>query len=107
MPNQWKHLYEVMDPWLVHHLKLYNKLEREQAKASPARLPKVDRPVCGARCRDGHPCQARVVWVKGEPGPRKRCRMHGAMGGPKTAEGRKRIADYQRRRWAAWRAAHS
>ncbi len=24
--------------------------------------PKYDRPKCGARCRDGHACQAPVVW---------------------------------------------
>ena len=33
-----------------------------------------------------------------------RCPNHGGMStGPKTAEGRRRIAEAQRRRWAAWR----
>nr|WP_274594846.1 HGGxSTG domain-containing protein [Parasedimentitalea marina] len=38
-----------------------------------------------------------------EPG-RKRCKFHGGMStGPKTKEGRERIAAAQRKRWAAWR----
>ncbi|WP_425514031.1 HGGxSTG domain-containing protein [Aureimonas phyllosphaerae] len=41
-------------------------------------------------------CQAMFV-----PGTR-RCRMHGGLStGPKTAEGRTRIAEAQRRRWGA------
>lgn len=41
-------------------------------------LPKPLRPFCGAKCRDGHACLARVV-----PGKR-RCRMHGGLStGPK------------------------
>ena len=35
-----------------------------------------------------------------------RCRLHGGLStGPKTPEGRARIAEAQRRRWARWRAA--
>lgn len=55
---------------------------------------------CGARTRKGTPCRARAM-----PG-RKRCKFHGgASTGPRTAEGRERIAEAQRRRWAAWRDA--
>jgi hypothetical protein len=58
-------------------------------------LPKAERPRCGAKTRSGKPCQARVV-----PGKR-RCRMHGGLStGPRTAEGRSRIAAAQRMRWA-------
>jgi len=40
-------------------------------------------------------------------GPRGRCGWHGGTGntGPKTAEGKKKIGDAQRRRWARYRLA--
>ena len=61
-------------------------------------LPKKKRPACGARNRNGSHCKARVV-----PGKR-RCRMHGGLSsGPRTAEGRARIAAAQRMRWRTWR----
>jgi len=48
-------------------------------------------PLCGARCRDGHNCQRRVIMGK------RRCRNHGGMStGPKTPEGRARIAEANR-----------
>ena len=51
--------------------------------ASPCPLPR-----CGAFRNDGKPCRHRV-----EPG-KKRCKFHGGCStGPKTAEGRARIAD--------------
>lgn len=53
---------------------------------------------CNAKTRDGHPCRA-----KSEPG-RARCRLHGGLStGPKSAEGRERIATAQRQRWQDWR----
>ena len=62
-------------------------------------LRRKDRPRCGARTRKGDPCLVRV-----EPGKR-RCRFHGGLStGPRTAEGKARIAAAQRRRWAEWRA---
>jgi hypothetical protein len=61
-------------------------------------LPRKLRPACGVRTRRGEPCVARVV-----PGKR-RCRMHGGLStGPRTADGRARIGEAQRRRWARWR----
>lgn len=55
-------------------------------------------PRCNARTRRGTACQCQAV-----PGKR-RCRLHGGLStGAKTLEGRARIADGQRRRWAAWR----
>jgi len=58
------------------------------------------RPRCCAKTRAGAPCLMRVV-----PGKR-RCRFHGGMStGPKTKAGRARIAEAQRRRWRAFRAA--
>jgi len=50
--------------------------------------------------RQGKPCAVKV-----EPGKR-RCRFHGGLStGPKTAAGRARIAEAQRRRWNAWQCA--
>lgn len=55
---------------------------------------------CRARTRKGTPCRAQTM-----PG-KTRCKFHGgASTGPRTAEGRARIAEAQQKRWAAWRAA--
>ncbi len=63
---------------------------RELARPG-ARHPRAERPRCGARCRDGHPCTAPVVWNAGDAEPRRRCRMHGGLStGPQTAGGRAR-----------------
>lgn len=54
------------------------------------------RVICGAKTRKGTPCRC-----KSEAGKR-RCKFHGGLStGPKTAEGRARIAEAQKRRWAA------
>lgn len=61
-------------------------------------LWKKNRPICGARCRDGHPCKAKVV-VDSKTGKplNKRCRMHGGLStGPRTPEGKKRISEASR-----------
>ena len=53
------------------------------------------RPLCGARNRQRTGCRMKIV-----PGKR-RCRFHGGLStGPKTPEGRARIAAAQRLRWA-------
>jgi DNA-binding XRE family transcriptional regulator len=58
------------------------------------RPPCPKRVICGAKTRKGMPCRA-----KSEPG-RRRCKFHGGMStGPKTPEGKARIAEAQRRRW--------
>src|SRR5215207_9143830 len=62
-------------------------------------LPRKDRPRCGAQTRKDTPCQVRV-----EAGKR-RCRFHGGRStGPRTPEGKARIAAAQRKRWAECRA---
>jgi hypothetical protein len=59
---------------------------------------KRDRDRCGAKTRMGSPCQAPSVHG------RDRCRMHGGLStGPKTPEGRARIAEAQKERWNRWR----
>lgn len=70
------------------------------------RPPKrVRRPQCGAKCRDGHACRAPAVWDKLNNRPRNdRCKLHGGMStGPRTMEGKARIAAAQRERWRKWR----
>jgi hypothetical protein len=50
---------------------------------------------CGATNRKGLPCMARAL-----PG-KKRCKFHGGLStGPKTPEGKQRIAQAQKERWA-------
>lgn len=58
---------------------------------------------CGARTRRGTPCQGKAIQTKRGAW---RCRLHGGLSsGPKTPEGRERIAAAQRARWAALRVA--
>lgn len=53
---------------------------------------------CGALTRRGMACK-----LKSEPG-KARCRLHGGLStGPKTAEGKARIAEAQHRRWTKYR----
>lgn len=62
------------------------------------RVSKKERPLCGAKCRDGHACRSRVV-VRPDGSFAKRCRLHGGKStGPKTPAGRARIAESNRRR---------
>ncbi|MHA6686881.1 HGGxSTG domain-containing protein [Mesorhizobium sp. A556] len=58
--------------------------------------------LCGAKTRKGAPCRAKAL-----PG-RNRCKFHGGMStGPKTIQGRDRIAEAQRRRWREYHAAQA
>jgi hypothetical protein len=77
------------------YIRLMHRLERQERR---------DRPRCGAKTRQGSSCL-----IKAEPG-RLRCRLHGGLStGPRTPEGRKRIAEASRARmlahWAIWRQA--
>jgi hypothetical protein len=66
-------------------------------------MPARSFPRCGARARSrGHePCRAPPVLDPRTRRPRNgRCKLHGGLStGPRTAEGRARIAEAQRRRW--------
>jgi hypothetical protein len=54
---------------------------------------------CGARTRRGAPCQCKAIRTKRGA---MRCRLHGGLSsGPKTIEGRARISEAMRQRWAA------
>jgi hypothetical protein len=53
---------------------------------------------CGAKTRAGHPCRRKGSGKGG------RCLLHGGRStGPRTIEGRERIARAQRDRWEHWR----
>jgi hypothetical protein len=71
------------------------------------RVFKRELPRCGARCRDGHPCQARAAWDVDHCAPRNgRCRLHGGLStGPRTPEGKRRVAEAARQRARRQRAA--
>lgn len=82
--------------------RLLEKLQRWEDEArirERKRTPKAERPRCGARCRDGHPCQARAVWDRERGEIRNaRCRLHGGLStGPKTPEGKLRSREGARR----------
>ncbi|WP_281277649.1 helix-turn-helix domain-containing protein [Thalassobius vesicularis] len=72
---------------------------RNTTRARDGVLATTSRPqtkhLCGAKTRKGAPCQAKAM-----PG-RKRCKFHGgASTGPRTQEGRRRISEAQKLRWA-------
>lgn len=74
--------------------------ECERLKAKALEKQKRQRVLCGAKTRKGHPCRN-----KSEPG-RRRCKFHGGLStGPKSPEGKARIAEAQRRRWARYHAS--
>ncbi len=62
--------------------------------------PKRERLRCGAQCRDGSSCKAPPVWNRRlDRAVNGRCRMHGGLStGPRTEEGRRRIAVSNRNR---------
>lgn len=56
--------------------------------------PKRDRPLCGARCRDGHSCRRRACFNPYTWTMSRRCRNHGGLSsGPTTDEGYFRAMD--------------
>ena len=56
---------------------------------------------CGAKTRAGRPCKLPPAKLLG-----RRCYLHGGLStGPRTEQGRARIAAAQRERWRQWRAA--
>ena len=74
----------IRDKEFKKSLREYYKLHSNR---QTRHLAKEAWPKCGARCRTGEPCKMRVEWGK------KRCRLHGGLStGPRTTEGRCRIA---------------
>jgi hypothetical protein len=72
-----------------------DQIEPQAQEGDEGAAVRKRRPACGAKNRSGSPCRVAPV-----PGKR-RCRFHGGLStGPKTVEGKLRIAAAQRRRWA-------
>ncbi|HNO59221.1 MAG TPA: HGGxSTG domain-containing protein [Plasticicumulans sp.] len=68
------------------------------------RKRKVNRPRCGARCRDGHACRAPVV-LRVDGTLAKRCRMHGGLStGARSPAGQARALAALQAGNARWRA---
>ena len=87
----------VLPVWAAMERRAIAQAIREAEKREAQRLARLRVP-CGATTRKGLPCR-----LKSEPG-RRRCKFHGGRStGPRTPEGRARIAEGQRRRWAAYR----
>lgn len=79
--------------------KLCAKMVRRGLNDDGKALPYQHRPICAALTRIGAICANRVI-----PGKTK-CHMHGGKStGPKTPEGKAKIAAAQRLRWAKYRA---
>src|SRR5688572_19493832 len=64
--------------------------DAEAAIQRIAAFYKDELPICGARCRDGHSCQAKAAWNAYKTAPcNGRCRIHGGLStGPRTPEGK-------------------
>ncbi|MFC0280568.1 HGGxSTG domain-containing protein [Falsigemmobacter intermedius] len=75
------------------------ELSLQRLKAQYAVAADQRRVRCNAKTRKGTHC-----WCSSAPG-KQRCKYHGGLStGARTEEGRERIAQAQRRRWARWRA---
>ncbi len=62
------------------------------------RLYPSPRPLCGAKCRNGRPCQAKIAYLPNGDWATK-CRRHGGLStGPRTPKGRQSIAQANARR---------
>lgn len=89
------HMYKGYEPW---NLEKFLKQEMGHNWKSEGRRKK-NRPLCGAKCRDGHSCKAKaVVHPKTDKPINGRCRMHGGLStGAKTEDGKMRCREAARR----------
>ena len=88
-------MYKGYEPWDLEKV-LKRELSHNWKRKS--RLKK-NRLLCGARCRDGHSCKAKVVvHPKTDKPINGRCRMHGGLSsGAKTQEGKERCREAAKR----------
>lgn len=85
---------DTQQEWVDRQCQKELKRLTERAKKQAARL----RVPCLAKTRKGRPCK-----LMSEAG-RSRCKFHGGMStGPRTPEGKARIAKFQRMRWQRYR----
>jgi hypothetical protein len=85
------------EPWRIERwLELYRAGKWRRAQRV------IDGQVCAARTRAGRSCIATPI------NPGGRCRHHGSLAtGPRTVEGKARVAAAQRLHWARWCAERS
>jgi len=88
-------MYKGYEPW---DLEKFLKREMSHNWKHESRMKK-NRPLCGARCRDGHSCRAKaIVHLKTDKPINGRCRMHGGLStGAKTQEGKELCREAARR----------
>lgn len=88
-------MYKGYEPWDLDKF-----LKREMNRFwKSEKLMKKNRPLCGAKCRDGHACKAKAVVDSKTDKPKNgRCRMHGGLScGAKTPEGKERCREASRK----------
>ena len=82
----------------LHGVSRFLQLSCDRRPKTPSQ-PTMARRVCAARARaSARTCRRR-------PMPNGKCRLHGGCStGPRTAAGRARLSELQKRRWAEWRS---
>lgn len=92
----------AMQRWRAARDTRRNRSEAWRARHSKtARAATKQKPSCNRKC--GALTRRRTGCIR-PPLENGRCRNHGGLStGPKSQDGRARIAAAQRRRWAAWR----
>jgi hypothetical protein len=92
--------YKPWEPWSHSNQKKTENSARWKNESSW----KKNRPLCGAQCRDGHFCKAKVVVDSKTREPiNGRCRMHGGLStGAKTQEGKDKSREAARRGMLAY-----
>ena len=103
MVRSWQ--YKPWEPWSYSNQKKAEMLDiYHSAHWKSESLWKKNRSLCGAKCRDGHSCKAKVVVDSKTGDPiNGRCRMHGGLStGAKTQEGKDKSREAARRGMLAY-----
>lgn len=89
---EWPDRLEQVDPALyAENRELAGRLYMKHLKRQGLLPPKHERPRCGAKCRDGHACNARAVFNVYRHRMSRRCKWHGGFStGPKSPEAKAR-----------------
>lgn len=89
---EWPDKLQQLDPSLHAEIReLAGRLYMKHLKRQGLLPPKHERPRCGAKCRDGHSCNARAVFNPYTHRMSKRCKWHGGFStGPRSPEARAR-----------------
>lgn len=89
---EWPLRLDQEDPNLHAEIReLAGRLYMKHLKRQGLLSPKHERPMCSAKCRDGHACNARAVFNPYTNRMGKRCKWHGGLStGPRSPEARAR-----------------